>query len=396
MISIMLQHPEATLTAICDYSGRKLDEHKELAKKNNITCYRDFDKFLDHDMDAVIVANYATEHVPFAVRALDSGRHVCSEVVACQNLAEAVELVEAVERSRKVYAFAENACYFRGTLEMQKLYKEGTIGEFLHAEGDYIHDCEPIWAALTGGQKNHWRNWVPATFYCSHSIGPIVTITGARPIRVTAYETPNIIKRRFGCRSADGSVIMCQMSNGGTMKALPWATFRRHPSTLWYVVYGTKGVMETDRWESTFNRIHVYKGNDPSYVEDFSYKPEFSFTSELSRKMTSWHGGADFYTIHYFLQRIFGRPDGKYAIDVYQALDMTLPGLLGYRSIVNKNMPLDIPDFRNKHIRDQYRSDRWCCDPKLAGPGQPPYSCSSGEVKVPDSLYRKQQKACPR
>jgi len=397
MVSVMSQHPEAELAAICDYSGPALKNCAALAKKNDVrvTGYRDFDKFLEHDFDAVVLANYATEHAPYAVRALNSGRHVVSEVTACQNPAEAVELVEAVEKSRKIYAYAENYCYFRGTLEMQRLYKAGEIGEFLHAEGEYVHDCESIWADITGGQRNHWRNFCPATFYCTHSIGPIVTITGTRPVRVTAYETPNVNKRRFGCRSADGAVILCQMSNGGTMKALPWSNFKRHPESVWYCVYGTKGMMETDRWESTFDRVHVYRENHPLHEQDFSYKPAFPLSTKLSGQIGG-HGGSDFYTMHYFLQKILGRPDGENTIDVYHALDMTLPGLLGYRSIANGNIPIDIPDFRNKAIRAKYRNDRWCCDPKLAGPGQPKYGWSGGEVRVPESVYRKQRKECPR
>jgi len=144
-----------------------------------------------------------------------------------------------------------------------------------------------------------------------------------------------------------------------------------------------------------FNRVHVYRENHPSYEQDFSYKPAFPLSTDLSRQIGG-HGGSDFYTMHYFLQRILGRPEGKRAVDVYQALDMTLPGLLGYRSIVNGNIPVDIPDFRKKQNREKYRDDRWCCDPKLAGQGQPKFNWSGGEVKVPDFVYRKQQKECPR
>lgn len=50
-------------------------------------------------MDAVVLANYATEHAPYAVKVLDSGRHVCSEAPACRTLAEAVELV-----ARRLYS----------------------------------------------------------------------------------------------------------------------------------------------------------------------------------------------------------------------------------------------------------------------------------------------------
>jgi len=92
----------------------------------------------------------------------------------------------------------------------------------------------------------------------------------------------------------------------------------------------------------------------------------------------------------YFLAAIRGEPNGRRIIDVYQALDMTLPGTLGYRSIVSGNIPLEVPDLRNKKIRDRYRNDTWCVDPKLAGKGQPTSSSSMEAIKIPDSFYRKQ------
>ena len=78
---------------------------------------------------------------------------------------------------------------------------------------------------------------------------------------------------------------------------------------------------------------------------------------------------------------------------MYQALDMTLPGTLGYRSIWEGNIPLEVPDFRDKAVREKYRHDNWCCDPKLAGPGQPTSSCSHGPVDVPDTIYAQQATA---
>ena len=393
MVNVMNQHPDADLVAVCDFDKRMLKNVQQVAGRvgRKLRTYTDFDRFMNDEVEAVVVANYGTEHAPFAVRLLDSGRHVTSEVVACQTLAEAVQLVEAVERNKQVYTYAENYCYFRGTMEMQKLYRRGDIGEFLHAEGEYVHDCESIWVAITQGRRNHWRNWIPATFYCTHSIGPILTITGTRPTRVTAYETPNLNKRRFGSRGADGAVIVCQMSNGATAKFLPWSNFKRLPEAIWYAVYGTKGMMETDRWSSTVNRLNVYIENDKLAAGERSYEPRPFQETALSRKIGG-HSGSDFYTMQFFLDAILDRPGKRYAIDVYQGLDMTLPGTLGYRSIVLGNQPLDVPDFRKKPIREQYRHDHWCLDPKMAGPGQPKFSCASGPVRVPASVYRKQQR----
>jgi predicted dehydrogenase len=394
MIKVMARHPYADLVAICDKNRPICNQCNYLAKSCNarVTLYTDFDKFMDHDMDGVIVSNYATEHVPYAIRLLDSGRHVCSEVVACNTLSEAVALIDAVERSKKIYAFAENYCYFRSTLEMQKLYKKGDIGEFLHGEGEYVHDCQSIWPEITYGERNHWRNWVPPTFYCTHSMGPIMTVTGRRPARISAYETQNIVKKTLGARGADGAVIVCQMDNGATVKILPWCNFRRHPEAVWYCIYGSRGMMETDRWNKTFDRINVYRENGKNNHKHRSYVPPFPLQTALS-KIISGHGGSDFYTMHYFLEAIRGTSK-RNIIDVYQAVDMTLPGLLGYKSIYNGNAPIDIPNLKKKTERLKYRNDVWTVDPALAGPGQPRGSSREdrlGKLNLPDSIYRKQR-----
>ena len=75
---------------------------EELRESEN---YENFEDFFLHDMDAVVLANYATEHAPFAVRLLDSGRHVLSEVLPCETMAQAVEdhRASASRAPRSVY-----------------------------------------------------------------------------------------------------------------------------------------------------------------------------------------------------------------------------------------------------------------------------------------------------
>ena len=117
---------------------------------------------------------------------------------------EAVELVEAVERTGRVYAYGENYCYMPAPREMRRLYREGVIGEFEYGEGEYVHNCEPIWPVLTGGDPDHWRNGMYATFYCTHSIGPLLHITGLRPVRVTGFEGTKT-ERKVRCGAKGGS-----------------------------------------------------------------------------------------------------------------------------------------------------------------------------------------------
>ena len=123
MIHQLLHNPDAEVTAICDKFRPSLDEAGKTAEDAGlkVELYENFEDFFQADMDAVVLANYAHQHAPFAVRLLDSGRHVMSEVLTCATLKEAVELIEAVERSGKIYEYAENYCFFNTTAEMRRL-----------------------------------------------------------------------------------------------------------------------------------------------------------------------------------------------------------------------------------------------------------------------------------
>jgi len=348
MVEVMSQHPDAELVAICDVNQNALNSCKDLAEKydSHVALYTDFDKFIEHGLDGIVLANYADEHAPYAIKCLKAGINVVSEVLAVKNLEEAKELVTAVENSKAIYAYAENYCYFRSTLEMQRLYKQGDVGEFLHGEGEYVHFIPKTeWGNLTGqNNPNHWRNRTPATFYCTHSTGPLLTITGLRATSVVAMETNSIIGKEYGYKRGDGCVMICEMSNGGTAKFLPWCNFPRTPHAVWYSVYGTKGMMESARWGNTIDTVNIYKEEGQKLD---TYVPTFDFETDLSKKI-SGHGGSDFYTMDYFIASILDREDKHKMIDVYQALDMTLIGTLGAESLKNNNAKIEIPDFRKK------------------------------------------------
>lgn len=382
MAKFLMKYPDAELVAVCDKYRPALDRVRAAANDLGVSValYEDFDKFLECDMDAVVLANYATEHAPFAIRCLNSGRHVLSEVLAVQTLAQAVELVEAVEKSGKYYGYAENFCYFRGCMEMRLRYDRGDIGTFTYGEGEYVHDLSARWHELTYGDPNHWRNNKYANYYCSHSMGPVLFISGERPKRVVGFENqPSESLRSQGCRSSAAGMIICQTENGGIIKALHGG-LKREPSNYWTSIYGTKGCMESNRWgDDRTQHLNVYV-EGPEYCKgDYElYIPKRYIDTELSRETTTHHG-ADFYTGYFFLEKLLGREDGKYSIDIYHGLDMALPGIFANRSILNGNQPIEFPDFRDPAQREAYRNDHACTDPKIAGDAVIP--CSSFPVE---------------
>ena len=56
------------LVAICDQREQAL---ADFARQHpQVTTYTDYDRMLAHDLDAVVLANYATEHAPAAIKAM--------------------------------------------------------------------------------------------------------------------------------------------------------------------------------------------------------------------------------------------------------------------------------------------------------------------------------------
>jgi hypothetical protein len=313
-----------------------------------------------------------------------------SEVLPCETMAQAVELIEAVEESGKVYAYAENYCYMSGPFEMRRRYENGDIGEIQYAEGEYIHDCSSIWPQITYGEKNHWRNRMWSTFYCTHSLGPILTVTGRRPVQVVGFETNTNTKRGDKSMSrvmSAGGIEMVTLDNGAVAKSVHGG-LKREPGSINYEIYGTNGMMETHRWDGSTMAVYI-EGEKLCHGELCHYQPEPFITSDPAQKI-SGHGGSDFYTTHFFIEKILKNPEGqKYSIDVYSAADMGICGILAYRSILEGNTPVKVPDLRDKKQRDEYRADHACTNPKTAGGRLLPTSPYFDIESIPDSEYEK-------
>ncbi len=386
MINYCKRADNAEVVAVCDKSPIALDEQKENAKGLNITFYHNFNDFIKHDMDAVVLANYANEHAPFAIEAMKRGIHVFSEVLPVQTMKEAVELVEAVEETGMIYAYGENYCYMPAPYEMRKLYKQGKIGEFEYGECEYIHNCESIWHAITYGEKDHWRNNLFSTYYCTHSLGPIIHATGLRPVSVVGFEGTQVERKlRMGAKGGSFGIEMVTLENGGIIKSIHGGLYK---NSIWYSMYGAKGTMECGREiakDGHINKIYVDADEFPGGFDTANYESYTPHHDMADKENGFGHGGSDFYSMWHFVEKVKGNPDAD-IIDVYEALDMSLPGMFAFRSILDGNISKEIPNLRDKSIRDKWRNDVACTDPKVAGDQLLP-TFSKGTPEIPDEVY---------
>lgn len=355
------------LVALCDTWEERLNA---VGAELGVTTYTDYDTFLEHDLDAVILANYFHQHAPFAIKALKAGYHVMSETAACHTLGEGVELVRTVEKTGKIYMFAENYPYMLHNQEMRRLYRKGKLGTFMYGEGEYVHPMSADSTNHLSPGRNHWRNWVPATYYSTHALAPVMFITDTWPVKVNGFVMPfrdddPTVPRKV--RQSDASsMIALRMDNGAVVKLLQ-VYLRGHGNFV--RIHGSKGLAENLRvGDGSMVRLvrEQYHERQVDPKEQI-YLPEFpKYGRDAARH---GHGGGDFFMNYHFAEAI--RKNEPPYLDVYRGVTMSIVGPLAYRSALNDSHTVDIPDFRKEADRRKYAADDWSPDPERRKKGQP-------------------------
>jgi len=227
----------------------------------------------------------------------------------------------------------------------------------------------------------HWRAWLPATYYCTHSMGPVMMITGATPVQVNGlivtHDFDDPVYEDGGIKVTDAmSVLMCTMNNGALVKILPCSGFRDHGNR--FRICGNRGSLEITQGDKRL-RVHKEPGIDfpRDTPKDVFY--ELRFPAEFPDAANFGHGGGDYFDSYFFRKAI--EEGSEPMIDVYKAVAMTAVGIQGYRSALAKGAPMEIPDFRRKEVRDNYRDDEWNPDPARHKEGYP-YPSVLGKIEI--------------
>ena len=361
------------IVAICD-------NHKERREKaakflgDTVAVYDNFDEFIEHGMDAVIVANFFHEHAPYAIRCFEKGIHVFSECISNGTMAEGVELIRAFEKSNSIYMLAENYPPMKFNREMKRICDSGSLGKLLYAEGEYNHPVNPKDAPFAKRYiyfDKHWRNYLPRTYYVTHSLAPLMWATGATPRKVTAFsifapiegDIPNY------CYAGDAASIMTtQNDDGSVFHFTGSAKFGAH--NLSYRICGTHGSVENLRGMDDKVMLRYNEWTKPSADTPAVslYTPEWNDPDEEMIK-ASGHGGGDFVVARMFLDCIREGRQPEHPFDIYSAVNMSSVAILAHRSVLNGGKAYDIPDFRNESDRVQYENDL-----------ESPFYCSDGRT----------------
>lgn len=378
------------IIGLCEFNKQRAENGlKELGKI--IPVYETFDELLEQKPDAVVIANYFHEHAPYAIRCFEKNIHVFCECISNGTMAEGVELLRAYEKSKSIFMLAENYPQMIFNREMKRVCDGGTLGRILFAEGEYNHPIDFSDKEFSKGYAyflEHWRHFLPRSYYVTHSLAPLMWATGATPKRVTAMSVflpfdADATARHVADRAA---VITTANDDGSVFKFTGCAAFGAHHNA--YRICGEHGQIENLRGMGEKVMLRYSAWAIPDGKEEVNlYEPEWNDPDEAFIKQ-SGHGGGDYIIARMFLECIENNKQPEQPYDIYSAVNMASVAILAHRSILNGGTPYDIPDFHNEECRKQYENDR--DTPFYGTDGSKPTipCCSKTDYKPTESQLR--------
>jgi predicted dehydrogenase len=165
-IPIYQAHPNAKMYAICRRNKAELERCGEQFGVER--RYSSFEELLeDPKIDAVHINSPIPDHAPQAIAALKAGKHVASTVPMGVSIDECKQIVEAQEKSGKVYMMMETVVYSREYLFAKDLYDRGVLGRIQFLRGSHQQDMD--------GWPNYWPG-LPPMWYATHCVSPCLAI----------------------------------------------------------------------------------------------------------------------------------------------------------------------------------------------------------------------------
>ena len=332
--------PECEIAAGCDPDPGALEYFGQ--QFPGAKLFTNYQAMLEMGLDIVYVGTPMPAHRDQTVAALEAGCHVLQEVTLANTLQECRDIYEAVKaHPKQKFMLAENNCYLGHIMSWQEMWAQGKLGQFMYAEAEYVHDIRSLLKKADGSPT--WRAARPPIVYCSHSLGPLLKVTGERCVTACGMNTGSKLEPELG--HIDFGVGIFQTSSGGIIKVLRAQAVAREPAMHYYSIYGTKGCLETSRPPTAPIQTNAYFEEIP-HLRNMIQMPLSGDVPNAPKEATmGGHGTVEYYMIRDFIQCV--RQDTPSPIDIHAALAMCLPGLCAHESALQGGKPIAIPDWQD-------------------------------------------------
>lgn len=293
--------------------------------------------------DLLIIASPQQYHAPQAAYALRHGVHVLSEVPAAVSMEQVNDLLAAARASSAQYMIAENYCYSRENLTVAAMAKAGLFGDLYFGEAEYVHEMKGYQVDPAGNPtwRHYWQVGKNGVTYPTHCLGPLLQWMDDRIVSLSCVGTGRWTKPVHDIE--DTVILEARMRKGGLVRMRLDLLSNRPHLMNFYGLQGTKGAYESGRLFGDKPRIYVEgvnKYDEWLGIEEFSkeHLPE----RYRNPPKGSGHWGSDAFPLLDFLEAI--ETGTKPPLGIYEALEMTLPGIVSEQSIAQGGAWLAVPD----------------------------------------------------
>jgi predicted dehydrogenase len=318
-------HPNVEIVAVSDLIP---DRREGLMKA--CRCDKSYESLevlvKDPKIEAVFVATDAPNHARHCMEVLRHGKHVISAVPAVLgSIEDAERLLETVKKSGLKYMMAETSYYRADCYGMRQIYNAGGFGRLIYSEGEYYHYRSTPIDSYKG-----WRIGMPPLWYPTHSTAYYVGVTGKRFTSVSCvgfsadFDAYKPGANRYDNRFTD-EVALFETSEGGSSRMLM-----------------CKGIQDL-----TVERGRVF--GERGWMDGTEYHGAMKELPDLSRPPlppgmpAGGHGGSHGPLANEFITAILeGRGP---LVNIYEALAMTVPGIVAHQSALKGGETLKIPQF---------------------------------------------------
>ena len=318
-------HPNVEVVAVSDLIGERRQGLMKACR-----CEKSYESLevmvKDPKIEAVFVATDAPSHARHCIEVLKHGKHVMTAVPAVLGSIEGAErLAETVRKTGLKYMMAETSCFRPDCYAMRRIYEAGGFGRLIYSEGEYYHyGPTPI------GSFKGWRIGMPPLWYPTHSTAYYVGVTGKRFTSVSCvgfsagFDAYKPGANKYNNRFTD-EVALFQTSEGGSSRMLMCKGVHKLVVERGRV-FGERGWMDGSEYHGAMKKL-----------------PDTTRPPLPPQMPAGGHGGSHGPLANEFITSII--EDREPMVNVYEALAMTVPGIVAHQSALRDGETLKIPQF---------------------------------------------------
>ena len=240
--------PGLALSAVCDTSEDRRAAAAAAADGVAVLAAPE-DLLARDDVDLIVVSTPPNTHARWALRAIESGKHVVVEKPFALHTADADAVLAAAKATGRLAVVYQNRRYDPDYLALRQLVRAHALGEVFHIEtfvGGYGHPCN-LWHSdedVSGGAFYDWG---------SHVLDQVLDLVPSDVVHVTAT---NHKLRWFDVTNADHSRVSVRFDNGVEAEFMH-SDLAAALKPRWYVLGSQGAVVGQWRTERVLSRSDI-------------------------------------------------------------------------------------------------------------------------------------------